>query len=95
MRFNDLAFAAHAVVLTVITYSQFWCWGFKRDRAQRVSNTIAGIFVGSVIGVSVIALVIAAKGRDGGRDPFGWAWIDLVSPDSASLCRAPDCVATC
>lgn len=78
VRFNDLAFALHAVILCFITYSQFFCWGFKRDRYQRVSKPIAGIFVGSILGLMIVGGIVYVKGNDGGRDPMGWAWIDLV-----------------
>ena len=78
VRFNDFAFALHAVVLSIVTYSQFWCWGLKRERGQRVSRPIAGIFLGCIIGVLVVVGVVHARGINGGRDPRGWAWIDVV-----------------
>jgi len=78
--FNDLAFAAHAVVLSVLTYSQFWSslWGFKVGKLQKVSRPIAGIFWGSLIAILVVILLVRTRGRDGGRDPTGWAWIDVI-----------------
>lgn len=86
VRFNDLAFALHAVLLTSVTYSQFYCWGLKRDRSQRVTRPILGICAGSVLGVVCVAALVNARGLDGGNDPSGWAWIDVVSaspPDPA------------
>ena len=81
MRFNDLAFAAHAVVMSLVAYSQFWgvLWGFKVGEGQRVSRPVAGIFFGSLIAVIVVVLTVLTKGRDGGSDAYGWAWIDVVS----------------
>ncbi|KAI9790458.1 MAG: hypothetical protein M1816_005122 [Peltula sp. TS41687] len=78
VRFNDFAFAAHAVIMSIFVYTQFWCWGFKRERSQRVSWPIMGIFWGAIAGVLVIVALVMTRGRDGGRDAFGWAWIDVI-----------------
>jgi cystinosin len=80
VRFNDVAFAVHAVILCILTYSQFWpaLWGFKVGRLQAVSKPVAGIFWGSVSSVVIVVLLVATRGIDGGRDPSGWAWIDVV-----------------
>lgn len=77
VRLNDFAFAVHAVVLSVTTYTQFFpkIWGFKVSRFQRVSLPVAGIFCGCVCAVVGITVYVASKGGD---DPFGWAWIDVV-----------------
>lgn len=40
---------------------------------------VAGIFWGSLVAVAVVALTVVGKGRNGGRDSSGWAWIDVVS----------------
>ncbi|KAI9866416.1 MAG: hypothetical protein M1813_001538 [Trichoglossum hirsutum] len=78
VRFNDLAFAVHAVLLSCITYSQFWCWGFKTNRAQRISWPIMGIFFGSLLSVVITILIVIAKGGDQTEDALGWAWIDVI-----------------
>ncbi len=80
VRFNDFAFALHAVMITALTYSQFFTrlWKFKVGQFQRVSRPVAGIFWGGIISVLLVALIVAFKSRDGGRDPAGWAWIDVV-----------------
>lgn len=78
VRLNDLAYTVHAVLMALITYTQFYCWGFKRDRTDHLSRPVAGVFCGSVVGVLLVAAIVVTKGVDGGRDPFGWAWIDLV-----------------
>ncbi|KAI9876896.1 MAG: hypothetical protein M1830_005377 [Pleopsidium flavum] len=80
VRFNDLAFAAHAVVMSSLAYSQFWggLWGFTVGKRQRVSMPVAGIFWGSLVAVSGVVLTVVGKGRDGGRDASGWAWIDVI-----------------
>lgn len=81
MRFNDFAFAIHAVVLSAIVYSQFWpfIWGFKVSRFQRVSKPVAGLFWGSILAVAVVSWIVLAKSPNNGYDPFTWAWIDVVS----------------
>ncbi|KAL9107631.1 MAG: hypothetical protein Q9227_007534 [Pyrenula ochraceoflavens] len=81
VRFNDVAFAVHAVVLCIITYSQFWpkLWGFKVGKSQRILKPIAGIVWGSMLAVLVTMFLVLSKSKDGGHDPRGWAWIDVVS----------------
>lgn len=78
---NDLAFAGHAVVLSVLTYTQFFpqIWGFDkgldRGREGRISKSIMGIFIGSVLGVGVVLFVVVSNPEDPRN---GWAWIDVV-----------------
>lgn len=81
VRFNDLAFAVHAVILSVIAYSQFWpaIWGLKVFRAQRISKPIAVLFWGSILVPLLVVLIVTARSPDGGYDPSSWAWIDVVS----------------
>ena len=87
MRFNDFAFALHAVVLSFITYTQFWpfIWGFKVSRYQRVSKPVAGLFWGSIVAVAVVIFIVLAKSPDQGYDPYSWAWIDVVSSQKMSM----------
>lgn len=90
VRFNDLAFAVHAVVLCALMYTQFWplIWGFHVSRSQRISKTMAGLFWGSISAPLVIVWIVLARSPDGGYDPSSWAWIDVVSttvPQSLSL----------
>lgn len=80
VRFNDFLFALHGAVLCIITYSQFYArlWGFKVGPMQRTSNPIIAIFWGSILGVLVTASIVLSRGKDGGFDPRGWAWIEVV-----------------
>ncbi|RAL08148.1 putative L-cystine transporter [Aspergillus homomorphus CBS 101889] len=80
VRFNDFAFAIHAVILSVIYYSQFWpiIWGFKVSRYQRVSRPVAGLFWGSILGVAAVIVTVLAKSPNRGLDPYSWAWIDVI-----------------
>ncbi|PKY04822.1 hypothetical protein P168DRAFT_289686 [Aspergillus campestris IBT 28561] len=80
VRFNDFAFAIHAVVLSIITYTQFWprIWGFEVSRFQRVSKPVAGLFWGSIAAVVLVVFVVLRQGPSQGYDPSAWAWIDVV-----------------
>jgi cystinosin len=83
VEFNDMAFAGHAVILSVLTYTQFfpWIWGFdKKGRTgsgATVSKGIVGIFTGCIMGVVITAIIVATSPREDART--GWAWIDVVS----------------
>ncbi|KAJ5474299.1 hypothetical protein N7475_003865 [Penicillium sp. IBT 31633x] len=80
VRFNDFAFAAHAVVLSTVMYTQFWpfIWRFHVARFQRVSWTVAGLFWGCVLAPLVVTAIVLARSPDGGYDPSSWAWIDVI-----------------
>lgn len=89
VRVNDFAFALHALLLCLITYSQFYprLWGFKVGARQRSSRIVLGVFWGSIFAVFIVIVIVGTQGRDGGYDPEGWAWIDVVGkrPHSLSL----------
>ncbi|KKK12159.1 hypothetical protein P175DRAFT_0432566 [Aspergillus ochraceoroseus IBT 24754] len=80
VRFNDFAFALHAVVLSSIVYSQFWprIWGFRVSRFQTVSKPVAGLFWGSFVAVAVVVCLVLVKSPNEGYDPSSWAWIDVI-----------------
>lgn len=81
VRFNDFAFALHALILCIIIYSQFWhrLWSFEELKGKRASRIVQGIYWGSVAGLVVIALIVLARGGDGST-PEQWAAIDVVCP---------------
>ena len=81
VRFNDVAFAVHALILCILTYTQFWplIWGFTVSRHQKTSIAIKGILWGSVALVGIVTCVVLATSPDGGYNPHTWAWIDVVS----------------
>ncbi|KAL4739187.1 PQ loop repeat-domain-containing protein [Aspergillus similis] len=80
VRFNDFAFALHAVILSGLVYSQFWpsIWGFRVSRFQRVSKPIAGLFWGAFVAIAMVICIILFKSPDGGCEPISWAWIDVI-----------------
>ncbi|OJD12322.1 hypothetical protein AJ78_07054 [Emergomyces pasteurianus Ep9510] len=84
VRFNDLAFAVHAVILSSLVFSQFWpsIWGFKVSRYQRISRPIAGVFWGCLVAVGVLIVAIMARGTGNSLDPNDWAWIDVYIPQA-------------
>lgn len=91
VRFNDLAFAVHAVILSLIVYSQFWpiIWGLQVSRFQRISKPIAGLFWGSVLAPLIVIWIVLSKSPDGGYDPSIWAWIDVVSSTCKAFLKPP------
>ena len=73
VRGNDVAFALHALLLCIITLSQFWprLWGFEK-RKWKVGKGIWGIVLGCAVGVGwTVFMVIGDRGK-------GWQWIDVV-----------------
>ena len=55
-----------------------------------VGTGVWGLVLGSLIAVGCVIAAVLVKGRDGGRDPEGWAWIDVVSwPFDLLLVRVP------
>lgn len=86
VRFNDLVFGLHAVVLTALTYSQFFpkLWGFEVLSSHRIARPIAGVFWGSIFAVLIVLLIVLTQGRSGHYDPLAWAWIDVVSEMAGS-----------
>lgn len=74
VRFNDLAFAVHALVLVVLTYSQFyvWIWNLAVSDTQRTSvltRSIVALSMLSVLSTSVAVVMIPST---------HWQWIDVV-----------------
>lgn len=90
VRFNDWLFAAHGAVLTIVIYSQFFprVWGFKVGARQVTSKPVLGIFWGCVVGILFTVGLVLAKGREGGYDARGWAWLDVVCLIRCRTCGA-------
>ena len=96
VRLNDVAFGVHAVMMVVLTYSQFfsWLWGFQVSSRQRATRPVLGVLWGSIVSiVSVIAMVVFRSGWMD-QNPLDWAWIDVVrslGPENLNLCAYPEC----
>lgn len=93
VRFNDLAFAVHAVLLCALMYTQFWpsIWAFHVPRFQRISKTMAGFFWGCVLAPLVVVWIVLARSPDKGYDASSWAWIDVVSETTIPGAVCPVC----
>ncbi|KAI4158834.1 MAG: hypothetical protein LQ342_007070 [Letrouitia transgressa] len=90
VRGNDVAFAAHAAVLSTVVWSMFWpaLWGFEQEPRRQgttcgIGRGVWGIWGGCLAGVGVTAVVVGVNGGGGGGggggdDGKGWAWIDVV-----------------
>ncbi|KAI1503590.1 cystinosin [Biscogniauxia marginata] len=77
---NDVAFAAHAVIITAILNTQYFLpslWGFERAPGAKPSRLMAGVFAGSLTAVAIIIFVVASEPPD--ADPkSAWAWLDVI-----------------
>lgn len=88
--FNDIAFAAHALVLSILTTSQYLlpsAWSFAPSQGNKPSRFIAGTALGCVAGVAAVtALVLLGAGDTAAAPPGsssssssgGWCWLDAV-----------------
>jgi len=79
VRGNDFAFAVHALLLCVVVYSQLWhrLWGFEDIPGKRASRTSVGVFWGSILGLSLVALIVVIR-SDGSAESTSWAAIDII-----------------
>ncbi len=78
VQFNDVAFALHAFVLSVITTSQYVprLWRFAPSPGHRPSRFILGIMAGGIVGVLATVTVVGTRADP---DPAtGWGWLDVV-----------------
>ncbi|KAL2041472.1 hypothetical protein N7G274_005854 [Stereocaulon virgatum] len=80
---NDVAFAMHALLLSVITLSQFWTrlWGFERrvPFVKLVGCGVWGLLTGAMVAIASVVVLVLVRGKDGGSDATSWAWIDVVN----------------
>jgi len=58
---NDVFFAVHAAVISVITLTQVYCWGYERASRQFPSSWTWGIVAGSCLAVSTLSVMVAAS----------------------------------
>ncbi|KAK2602087.1 hypothetical protein N8I77_008651 [Diaporthe amygdali] len=82
--FNDIVFAAHALLLSVITTSQYFlpgAWGFTPSVGNRPSRFITGTALGCTAGVIAVVVLIAAVSDSPGGSAgaaTAWCWLDAV-----------------
>ncbi|CAH0024173.1 unnamed protein product [Clonostachys rhizophaga] len=81
VQFNDIVFALHGLVLSLIVTSQYFfarsLWGFAPSRGASPSRPILGISAGCVAGVVVTVLVVLLSPGTG--DPaVDWCELDVV-----------------
>ncbi|GAP84044.1 putative lysosomal cystine transporter [Rosellinia necatrix] len=78
--FNDIIFALHAFILTVILNTQYFMpllWGFELSTGRKPSRFITGVFAGCITGILLIIFVVASQSPD--ADPrTSWAWLDVI-----------------
>ncbi|KAG0639036.1 PQ loop repeat-domain-containing protein [Tuber brumale] len=71
VRWNDLAFAIHATLFSVVTWSQFFFWGYKRDPTQRLSRTMLAL-IAVCIATILVSIALALSGI------ADFEWIDVA-----------------
>lgn len=79
VQLNDIVFALHGFILSVVTASQYMghsLWGFPPTIGNRPSRFMLGIFAGCLTGVACTCLVVtSAIGNDPSTD---WVALDIV-----------------
>ena len=84
VRFNDLAFAAHALLLSCLTTSQYWpsLWRFAHPATgTRPSRFILGVAFGCLVGVSATSMLVLSVAREQGHGVdarVSWCALDIV-----------------
>ncbi|KKY31183.1 putative lysosomal cystine transporter [Diaporthe ampelina] len=72
---NDIAYAVHGCIITVLVYSQFYpgLWRFARARDLRCSPWTLGFFWGCIGLVLLGAFVVGLRPAS-----FRWEWLDVI-----------------
>lgn len=80
VRLNDFAFALHALIICIVTYTQFWSslWGFQQLEGKRASRVVQGIFCGSIASLVVVGFIAASSSKNSAGIK-SWSAIDVVS----------------
>jgi cystinosin len=68
---NDIFFAVHAAVISILTFTQVYCWGYSRSPQQVPSLWTWGVVVGSITAVLIMIIIVAAS------DNHMAEWIDV------------------
>ncbi|RMJ07077.1 hypothetical protein BHE90_014279 [Fusarium euwallaceae] len=79
VQFNDITFALHALILSIITVSQYLfasLWNFTPSPGNRPSRFILGVAAGCITGVVLTCVIVTASA---GNDPlYDWVALDVV-----------------
>jgi cystinosin len=83
VQFNDITFAAHGLVLSIVTTSQHVfprAWGFAPSVGNKPSRFIIGIILGCIVGVAVILLTVLGSPDRGNTHEAvsSWVWLDAI-----------------
>lgn len=85
VQINDIWFAGHGFLMSVITASQYFLphvWGFRPSHGSKPSRFIMGVFSGCIIGVVFIVLVVLRSpfrnSVDGDVVRSSWVWLDAT-----------------
>lgn len=83
VQLNDIAFAAHALVICLVSTSQYFfpkTWGFTPSKGNRPSRLCLGIFFGCIVGVVVIIFIVLGSPDRDSTDiiPGSWVWLDAI-----------------
>ncbi|RMD41172.1 hypothetical protein DV735_g3949, partial [Chaetothyriales sp. CBS 134920] len=72
VRFNDFVFGAHAFLLCIVAYSQFFpsLWRLELSPVDRVTPPVLGIVVGSLCSIAVTILLVVESDQ--------WQWLDVM-----------------
>ena len=78
--FNDIIFALHGLILSLITASQYLLskplWGFHPSIGSRPSRFVLGISAGCILGVCITWWIVAGDTR---TDPaIAWCGLDTI-----------------
>ncbi|KAI5789271.1 L-cystine transporter [Pyronema domesticum] len=69
VRGNDLAFAAHALLISIATLCQFYFFNYTRNASQRLSGPMAAIILGSLATIAISCTLVNGA---------NWTWLDVV-----------------
>jgi cystinosin len=58
---NDVFFSLHAAMISVITLTQIYFWGYTRSIGQIPSAWSSGIVVGSSVAIAILACIVAGS----------------------------------
>ncbi|KAK1754719.1 hypothetical protein QBC47DRAFT_384773 [Echria macrotheca] len=84
VQFNDITFAAHGLLLSLVTTSQYFfpaAWGFRPSIGNRPSRFVLGIFFGCILGVVVVLFVVLGSPDRDSTQPAhrgAWVWLDAI-----------------